>query len=61
MPNGFVNFMTGASLLTFATGYIIAAVLNFSDITSAWQMMLIYSAVVIIYAFLRERYLKKKG
>ncbi|MBQ5959377.1 MAG: amino acid permease [Firmicutes bacterium] len=42
-------------------GYIIAAVLNFSDITSAWQMMLIYSAVVIIYAFLREHYLKKKG
>lgn len=36
-------------------GYIIAAVLNFTDITSAWQMMLIYSAVVIIYAFLRQK------
>ncbi len=36
-------------------GYVIAAVLNFTDITSAWQMMLIYSAVVIIYAFLRQK------
>jgi len=41
-------------------GYIIAAILNFSDITSAWQMMLVFSAVVIIYAFLRERHLKKQ-
>ena len=41
-------------------GYILAAILNFGDISSAWQMMLIYSAVVIIYAFLRERHLKKK-
>ena len=39
-------------------GYVIAAILNFSDITSAWQMMLIYSAVVIIYAFLREKKVK---
>ncbi|MBO6054298.1 MAG: amino acid permease, partial [Oscillospiraceae bacterium] len=36
-------------------GYVIAAVLNFTDITSAWQMMLIYSAVVIVYAFLRQK------
>ena len=40
-------------------GYIIAAVLNFGDISSAWQMMLIYSAVVIVYAFIRERYMKR--
>ncbi len=39
-------------------GYIIAAILNFSDISSAWQMMLIYSAVVIVYAFLREKKVK---
>ena len=41
-------------------GYILAAILNFGDISSAWQMMLIVSAVVIIYAFLREKHLKKK-
>ena len=41
-------------------GYIIAAILNFGDISSAWQMMLILSAVVILYAFLREKQLKKK-
>ena len=41
-------------------GYIIAAILNFGDISSAWQMMLIYSAVVIIYGFVREWYMKKK-
>ncbi|MBR2805765.1 MAG: amino acid permease [Oscillospiraceae bacterium] len=40
-------------------GYIIAAILNFSDIAGAWQMMLIYSAIVIIYAFIRERMMKK--
>jgi len=38
---------------------IIAAILNFGDISSAWQMMLIVSAVVIVYAFLRERQLRK--
>ena len=36
-------------------GYVMAAILNFSDIENAWQMMLIYSAVVIVYAFLREK------
>ncbi len=36
-------------------GYIVAAILNFSDISSAWQMMLIFSAVVIVYAWLREK------
>lgn len=40
-------------------GYIIAAILNFGDISSAWQMMLIYSAVVIVYAFIREHYMKR--
>ena len=40
-------------------GYIIAAALNFGDIASAWQMMLIYSAVVIVYAWLREKHVKK--
>ena len=41
-------------------GYIIAAILNFGDISSAWQMMLIYSAVVIAYAFFREWQLKTR-
>ena len=36
-------------------GYVMAAILNFSDIENAWQMMLIYSVVVIVYAFLREK------
>lgn len=35
--------------------YAMAAVLNFGDIQSAWQMMLVYSAVIIVYAFLREK------
>lgn len=42
-------------------GYIIAAILNFSDIENAWQTMLIFSAVVIVYAWLRERTLKKRA
>lgn len=40
-------------------GYVIAAILNFSDISSAWQMMLIFSAVVIVYAWLREKKVKE--
>lgn len=39
-------------------GYAMAAILNFSDIQNAWQMMLAYSALVIIYAFLREKKMK---
>ena len=39
-------------------GYAMAAILNFSDIQNAWQMMLAYSALVIIYAFLREKKVK---
>ena len=38
--------------------YIIAAVLNFADIKNAWQMMVGYSVIVIIYAFLREKKVK---
>ena len=40
-------------------GYIMAAILNFADIQDAWQMILVYFAVVIIYAFLREKHVKK--
>ena len=40
-------------------GYVIAAILNFSDISSAWQMMLIFSAVVIVYAWIREKKVKE--
>ena len=39
-------------------GYAIAAILNFSDIANAWQMMLIYSAIVLIYAFIREKHMQ---
>lgn len=38
--------------------YAMAAALNFSDIQNAWQMMLIYSAVVIAYSFVREKHVK---
>lgn len=36
-------------------GYALAAVLNFSDIKKAAMMIIVYSAIVIIYAFLREK------
>ncbi len=39
-------------------GYLIAAVLNFGDIKEAWQLMAGYSAIVIIYAFMREKKVK---
>lgn len=39
-------------------GYAMAAVLNFGDIQNAWQMMAVYSAAVIVYAFLREKHVK---
>lgn len=42
-------------------GYVMAAILNFADIQDAWQMILIYFAVVIIYAFVREYFMKKKA
>ncbi len=42
-------------------GYIVAAVLNFSDIANAWKLIVGYSVVVIVYAFLREKYVTNKG
>jgi APA family basic amino acid/polyamine antiporter len=45
-----------AILTTVAlAGYALAAVLNFSDIESAWKIMTVYSIIVIIYAFIREK------
>jgi APA family basic amino acid/polyamine antiporter len=45
-----------AILTTVAlAGYALAAVLNFSDIESAWKIMAIYSTIVIIYALIREK------
>lgn len=40
-------------------GYAMAAILNFSDIQNAWQMILIFAAALIVYAFLREKHVKK--
>ena len=58
------TFKVGPTALYILTtialiGYIIAAILNFSDIAGAWQMMLGYSVLVIIYTFLREKHVKK--
>lgn len=39
-------------------GYVMAAILNFADIQNAWQMMIGYSIVVIIYAWIREKHVK---
>lgn len=36
-------------------GYVMAAILNFADIQNAWQMMVVFFAIVIIYAFIREK------
>lgn len=57
-------FRPGKKLLAFLTtvslaGYIMAAVLNFSDIENAWQIMLAYGFLVIIYAWLREKHVLK--
>lgn len=41
-------------------GYVVAAILNFSDIANAWKLIVGYSVVVIIYAFLREKYVTGK-
>ena len=46
--------LTTISLL----GYILAAILNFSDITNALTLILIYSAIVIAYAWIREKKVK---
>lgn len=40
-------------------GYVMAAILNFADIQNAWQMIVVFFAVVIIYAFVREKHVKK--
>lgn len=40
-------------------GYIMAAILNFADIQNAWQLILGYFAIVIIYAFIREKHVNK--
>lgn len=40
-------------------GYIMAAYFNFADIQNAWQMIVVYFAVVIIYAFVREKKVKE--
>lgn len=48
-----------AILTTVALGsYTMAAILNFGDIQNAWQLMIGYSAIVLIYAFLREKKVK---
>lgn len=40
-------------------GYVIAAALNFADIQNAWQMIVVFFAIVIIYAFVREKKVKE--
>ena len=37
----------------------IAAALNFADIQNAWQMIVVFFAIVIIYAFVREKKVKE--
>jgi len=41
--------------------YVIAAVLNLSDITNSWILIVCLFVGAILYANLRERYLEKKG
>ncbi len=40
-------------------GYVMAAILNFSDIQNAWQMMVVFFVIVIVYAFVREKMMAK--
>ena len=40
-------------------GYVIVAILNIADIQNAWQLIIGYVAVVLIYAFLREKKVKE--
>lgn len=40
-------------------GYVMAAILNFADIQNAWQMIVVFFAIVIIYAFAREKHVNK--
>lgn len=59
------TFKVGKTALYIITtialiSYIIAAILNISDITGAWKLMLVYSVIIICYAILREKYYIKK-
>ena len=61
-PTAMANttFKIGKSVLMVLTtvalaSYAMAAILNFGDIQNAWQLMLIYSAAIIAYAFWREK------
>lgn len=55
--------MSKPALYVFTTigliAYIMAAYFNFADITNAWQMIVAYFAIVIIYAFVREKKVKE--
>ncbi|MDD5846000.1 MAG: APC family permease [Lachnospiraceae bacterium] len=55
------SFKVGKTALYVLTAisladYIMAAILNFGDIEGAWKMMVIYSAIVIVYAWIREKH-----
>lgn len=55
--------MSKKALYVFTTigliAYVMAAYFNFADITNAWQMIVAYFAIVIIYAFVREKKVKE--
>lgn len=40
-------------------GYVMAAILNFADIQNAWQMIVVFFVIIIIYAFIREKHVDK--
>ena len=55
------SFKMGKTALYILTAislasYILAAILNFGDIEGAWKLMVIYSTVVIAYAWIREKH-----
>lgn len=54
IPAPVLYILTTISLI----GYIVAAYLNFSDIANAWKLIVGYSAVVILYAWAREKKVK---
>ena len=56
--SGFKVGKTALYILTAVSlaSYILAAILNFGDIEDAWKMMVIYSAAVIAYAWIREKH-----
>ena len=55
MSRGVLSVITTLAL----GGYIMAAVLNIADIQNAWQLIVAYFAIVIIYANVREKHVKK--